>query len=115
LHVIPDYIDYDGNILYNNVHLLTILIYAYAYQDKCDKMKRDHTKIKAKLYELGKTVGLETSEIDKAKRTTRTIVSICIVAGIFALIGIFTSRLDAVGLWYVGVSIKDFGLLSNFL
>lgn len=78
-------------------------------------MKRDSAKIEAKLHEFGKIIGLEESEIESAKRTGKTIMSMCIIAGIFALIGIFSSRLDAVGLWYVGVSIKDFSLLSNFL
>ena len=71
-------------------------------------------KINSKLYELGTNVGLNKSEVDNAKKTLKTIVSICIIAGIFGLIGYFSSRLDAVGLWYIGVSIKDFGILSNF-
>jgi len=77
-------------------------------------MIRDKAKINKKLYELGKTIGLEEIEINHAKRTAKTIVSVCIIAGIFGLIGFFSSRLDAVGLWYVGVSIKDFNLFSNF-
>lgn len=79
----------------------------------CDIMKRDSAKIKTKLYDLGKTVGLESCEIDQAKKTAMTIVSTGFIAGFFAIIGI-SSRLEAVGLWYIAVSIKDFGLFSNF-
>lgn len=77
-------------------------------------MKRNNTETKAKLYEFGKTIGLEASEIEHAKRTAKTIMSMCIITGIFTLIGIFSSRLDAVGLWYSGVSINDFNLFSRF-
>ena len=70
--------------------------------------------INSKLYDLGRNVGLKKVEVDNAKKTLKTIVSICIIAGLFGLIGYFSSRLDAVGLWYIGVSIKDFGILSNF-
>ena len=78
-------------------------------------MEKDNDKIKTKLYELGNIVGLKESEVDNAKKTAKTVISICILAGVFALIGLFSSRLDSIGLWYVGVSIKDFGTLSNFL
>ena len=76
-------------------------------------MKRKH-KTKTKLYEFGKTIGLEENEIDNAKRMARTVVSMCIIAGIFALVGIFSTRLEAVGMWYGGVSIKDFYLFSGY-
>ncbi len=77
-------------------------------------MKKNRKEIKEKLYKLGKTVGLEASEIDYAKITIKSKIFTLIFAGIFSLIGIFSSRLDAVGLWYIAVSIKDFGLLSSF-
>ena len=78
-------------------------------------MKNNRTEIRSKLYDLGQNIGLNQSEVDNAKKTAKTIIGLCIIAGIFALIGIFSSRLDAVGLWYSPVSIKDFNLLSNFL
>lgn len=77
-------------------------------------MKRSSTEIKAKLHELGKTIGLEESEIDHAKRTAKTLVGMCLIVGFFALIGIFSSRLEAVGAWYTGVSIKDFQIDFNY-
>ncbi|MFW6119960.1 MAG: hypothetical protein ACOC80_03545 [Petrotogales bacterium] len=75
-------------------------------------MKQSSTK--AKLYEFGKTIGLEASEIEQAKRTAKTIMSMCIMAGIFALIGIFSSRFGPVGLWYGGASINDFNPFGRF-
>jgi len=77
-------------------------------------MKRNSTKIKARLYELGKTVGLEEHEIDRAKRMAKTMASMFVIAIIFTLIGFFSSRLGAVGNWYGGVSIKDFHMFSRF-
>jgi len=76
---------------------------------------RHNNIVSNKLYELGKTLGMENNEIDKAKRTMKSMLSMFIMAGIVILIGKFiTSQLDAVGLYYIGVSIKDFGMLSRF-
>lgn len=75
---------------------------------------RDKNKIRAKLYELGKLVGLEEREIDQSKRTAKTIIKTFILVGIVALIGLFTiSRFESIGLWYVSPSIKDFGFFSR--
>ena len=79
-----------------------------------DSMRHNNI-VSNKLYELGKTLGMENNEIDKAKRTMKSMLSMFIMAGIVILIGKFiTSQLDAVGLYYIGVSIKDFGMLSRF-
>ena len=78
-------------------------------------MNRNSTKIREKLYEFGKTIGLEENEIGQAKRMTKTVVYMCIMAGVFTLIGIFSSRLLTVGAWYAGASIKDFFIFSRFL
>ena len=77
-------------------------------------MKKYGKKAKEKLYELGKTIGLDASDVKNAKRTAKTIISICMIAGIIALIGIFSKRLEAVGQWYGVVSIKDFQFLVRF-
>jgi hypothetical protein len=77
-------------------------------------MNRYTRKTKEKLYDFGKTIGLEASEIDQAKRTAKTVIGICVVAGILALVGIFSSRLEAVGQWYAAASIKDFNLFGRF-
>jgi hypothetical protein len=80
----------------------------------CEKMKSYGKKAKEKLYEIGNSIGLDASDISNAKRTAKTIVTICIIAGIIALIGIFSKRLEAVGQWYGTASIKDFQLLTRF-
>jgi len=77
-------------------------------------MKRNTIEIKEKLYKLGRTVGLEASEINYAKITIKSKIFTLTIAIIFSLIGLFSSRLETVGLWYTVVSIKDFGLLSSF-
>ncbi len=77
-------------------------------------MKRNRIEIKEKLYKLGRTVGLEANEIDYAKITIKSKIFTLTIAIIFSLIGLFSSRLETVGLWYTVVSIKDFGLLSSF-
>ena len=78
-------------------------------------MNKNKIKLKSKLYYLGENIGLGISEVDDAKKTAKTIIGFFIVAGIFSLIGMFSSRLESAGLWYTSVSIKDFGILSNFL
>lgn len=64
---------------------------------------------------MGQTLGLSDRDITNAKRTAQSMLGITIAAAVVIIIGkIVTSQLDAVGLYYTGVSIKDFGLLSRF-
>ena len=77
-------------------------------------MKRNTEKVRTQLYRLGKTVGQEKSEIDRAKKTVMSKVPLGVIAGVFAFIGFFSSRLESIGLWYVAASIRDFGLFNNF-
>lgn len=64
---------------------------------------------------MGQTLGLTDNDITNAKRTARSMLGITLAAIVVIIIGkIITSQLDAVGLYYTGVSIKDFGLLSRF-
>jgi len=77
-------------------------------------MKKNRIEIKEKLYKLGRTVGLEANEINYAKVTIKSRIFTLTIVIIFSLIGLFSSRLETVGLWYTVVSIKDFGLLSSF-
>ena len=75
------------------------------------RKKHIHTK----LQQMGQMLGLDDSDINNAKRTAVSTLCIAIAAAVVILIGkIVTSQLDAVGLYYTGVSIKDFGLLSRF-
>jgi hypothetical protein len=71
--------------------------------------------LNTKLQQMGQMLGLDDNDIDKAKRTTMSVLGIAVAAAIIILIGkIATTQLDAVGLYYTGVSIKDFGLLTRF-
>lgn len=79
-------------------------------------MLKNRNEIKTKLHELGEIVGLEKSETEQAKRTTKNLICVFIAVGIFALISLFlVSRMDPVGLWYMPPSIKDFNLLGRLL
>jgi hypothetical protein len=71
--------------------------------------------INTTLQELGHTLGLNDNDIINAKRTAKSILSIAIAASIIVIIGKITiTQLDAIGNYYTGVSIRDFGLLSRF-
>jgi hypothetical protein len=75
----------------------------------------DSINIRSKLYEFGKLVGLEQTEIEKSKRTTTNIIKNFIIICAVAMIGIFTiTRFESIGLWYITPSIKDFGFFSRF-
>jgi uncharacterized protein YbcC (UPF0753/DUF2309 family) len=78
-------------------------------------MNKSKKHLTTTLQHMGHTLGLTDSDIASAKRTARSMLGVTIAAAVVILIGkIATSQLDAVGLYYIGVSIKDFGLLSRF-
>ncbi|UCH71470.1 MAG: hypothetical protein JSW62_03470 [Thermoplasmatales archaeon] len=78
-------------------------------------MNQRNAKINTKLQKLGQMLGLENSDIIRARNTVKNMLSVAIVAGILILISRFiVTQLDAVGLYYIGVSIKDFGFFSRF-
>jgi hypothetical protein len=78
-------------------------------------MNKRKKQLNTALHHMGQTLGLTDSDIASAKRTAGSLLGITIAAAIVILIGkIVTTQLDAVGLYYTGVSIKDFGLLSRF-
>ena len=73
----------------------------------CDVIMKNNTKIKTKLHEFGNTIGLDENEIKNAIRMKRNIVYLFVIASILSLIGLFSSRLATVGMWYGVVSIRD--------
>lgn len=78
-------------------------------------MNKRKKHLNTTLQHMGQTLGLDDSDIANAKRTKISMLSIAIAAAIIILIGrIRTTQLDAVGQYYTGVCIKDFGLLSRF-
>ena len=78
-------------------------------------MTHKKEKIKTKLKEVGKAIELDEKEINHSKRLKRTVVCMCIIAGAFAIIGLFSSRLETIGQWYGGVSISDFYMFRGLL
>ena len=78
-------------------------------------MNRKKKKINKKLKKLGQTIGLDESDIARAKINMRSVLSVAIASSFIMLIGMFViTQLDAIGLYYTGVSIKDFSLFSRF-
>jgi hypothetical protein len=78
-------------------------------------MNKKNQHLITTLQHMGQTLGLTDSDIANAKRTARSMLGITIAAVIVIIIGkIVTSQLDAVGQYYAGGSINDFGLLSRF-
>ena len=78
-------------------------------------MNKTNQHLTTTLQHMGQTLGLSDRDIANAKRTARSMLGITIAAALVIIIGkIVTSQLDAIGLYYTGVSIKDFGLLSRF-
>jgi hypothetical protein len=78
-------------------------------------MNKRNKHLTTTLQHMGQTLGLTDSDITNAKRTARSMLGIMIAAAVVIFIGkIVTSQLDAIGQYYTGISIKDFGLLSRF-
>jgi len=74
----------------------------------------NQNKMKEKLKEFGKTIELDDSDIYHSKRMMKTLVCMGIIIATFTLIGLFSSRLEAIGQWYAGVSIRDFYMFRGF-
>jgi hypothetical protein len=90
------------------------LTYIIIWREEVAMNKRNKHLTKT-LQHMGQTLGLNENDIENAKRTARSMLGITIAATVVIIIGkIVTSQLDAVGLYYTGISIKDFGLLSRF-
>jgi len=74
----------------------------------------NQNKMKEKLKEFGKTIDLDENDIYHSKRMMKTLVCMGIIVAAFTIIGLFSSRLEAVGQWYAGVGIRDFYMLRFF-
>ena len=68
-------------------------------------------KINTKLTKLGQTLGLDETDTLRAKRTTKNIVTLALFTGAFMLLGNLMMPGGPVGLYYTGVSTKDFQIL----
>lgn len=74
-------------------------------------MYTKNKKINNKLRELGQTLGLDEVDTLRAKRTTKNMITMALVTGAFMLLGNLMMPGGPVGLYYTGVSIKDFQIL----
>jgi len=82
---------------------------------KVIEMNRKKKEINTKLQKLGKTLGLEDSDIIRAKINIRSALCVAVLSAAVLAIGMVTViQLDGIGLYYTGVSIRDFGLFSRF-
>jgi hypothetical protein len=72
-------------------------------------------KVNQKLLELGCRIGLDEVDIRRAKITISSMLGMAIAAGFVIIIGKFgLNQMDALGLYYTAVSVKDFGILNRF-
>jgi len=68
-------------------------------------------KINSKLTKLGQPLGLTETDIILAKRNAKNIITLALLTGTFMLLGHLIMPGGPVGLYYTGVSIKDFKIL----
>ena len=75
------------------------------------KMNARTNNINTKLTKLGQTLGLNETDTLRAKRTTKNMVTLALFTGVFMLLGHLMMPGGPAGLYYTGVSIKDFQIL----
>jgi hypothetical protein len=68
-------------------------------------------KVNIRLIQLGKNLGISQTEAVKAKRTIINITTLALLTGTILLLGQFIMTGGPAGLYYTGVSIKDFKIL----
>jgi hypothetical protein len=74
-------------------------------------MKNRNEKINKKLIQLGENLKITSKEAVKAKRTIINIATLALLTGAILLLGQFIMTGGPAGLYYTGVSIKDFKIL----
>jgi len=78
-------------------------------------MNQTGQKIESNLANLGESLGLDEYDVAKAKKTTKHIVKMVVVTGVFMLLGSILMPGGPAGLFYTGASIKDFQILFGGL
>jgi len=78
-------------------------------------MNTKKNQINTKLFELGKNLDLNENDVIKAKRTIKNIAALALFTGIIIVLGNFIMTGGPAGLYYTGVSIKDFKLIFGGL
>ena len=74
-------------------------------------MSTKRKKINRRLIDLGKPLGIDEVGAIRAKRTVKNIITMSLFAGAFLLLGGMMMPGGPAGLFYTGVSIKDFRIL----
>ena len=74
-------------------------------------MSKKRKKINKRLIDLGKPLGIDEVDAIRAKRTVKNIITMSLFAGAFLLLGSIMMPGGPAGLFYTGVSIKDFRIL----
>ena len=73
-----------------------------------------NNKMNLKLYEIGKILNMNKSDVEKSKRSIKNIIYVCVAAGFISLISIFfVTKSGTVGLWYISPGIKDFNFFRG--
>ena len=73
----------------------------------------NNKKIKPKLYDIGKSIGLEASDVDNATMDIRAILIMIGMAIAVLIIRVLASQIASPGGWYGATSINDFNMLRN--
>ena len=95
--------------------MYTCITLTYNILQKEVPMNKKKKQLTTMLQKMGQTLEITDQDIAQATRTARSMLGVTIAAAIVLFIGkIVTTQLDAIGLYYIGVSISDFGLLSRF-
>ena len=74
-------------------------------------MNTKNQKINTKLAQLGQPLGLCETDIKKARKTVKNMMTLALLTGMFILLGHIITPGGPVGLYYAGVSVKDFQIL----
>jgi len=74
--------------------------------------KRDD--FSSKLEDIGEYLQLDQTDIHRAKKTAKNIISMAVISGIFMILGRLMMPGGAAGLYYTAVSIKDFQLMLSW-
>ena len=72
-------------------------------------------ELDAKLREFGNTLGLEETDVTRAKRTAKNVITMALLTAAFAVFGQIMMPGGPSGLYYTGASIKDFQILFGGL
>jgi len=76
---------------------------------------KERRKLDAKLREFGHVLGLEETDVMLAKRTTKNVIAMALLTMAFVVFGQIMMPGGPSGLYYAGISAKDFQILFGGL